>query len=91
MSRQTGWTVYSSQALEGMQNHDWKGEWPFFVGLAAEPNPDPEWVKVPFSFLRYLVLQWPLFVRLDCGSAGTGLYVTLSVPWVCIGNEERKG
>ena len=91
MSRQTAWTVDSPQGLEGMQNHYWKGEWPFFVGLAATPNPDPLWVEVPFEFVRGLALQEQLFICLDCGSAGTGLYVTPHVPWVCIGTDERKG
>ena len=91
MSTQTRWTVDSPQGLEGMQRMSWKGEWPFFVGLAAHPQPDPLWVEVPFEFVRGLALQWRLYVCLDCGGAGTGLYVTPDLPWVCMGIEEKKG
>lgn len=91
MSRQTNWTVDSPQGLEGMQNHYWKGEHPFFVPFSSFPVGDPLWAEVPFEFVRGLALQWRLDVRLDCGFAGTGLYVTPISPWVRVELEEEEG
>jgi len=82
MSTQTHWTVDSPQALEGMQSQHWKGEHPFFIALYSAPYCEPLWIGVPFEFVRALVLQFWLDIDLDCGSAGTGLYVCPISPWV---------
>jgi len=91
INQQTAWTVDSPQGLEGMQNHSWKGEWPFFLGLASIPEWQPLWVEVPFEFVRGLSLQYWLDVRLECGGAGTGLYVMPLSPWLRVGIDEKKG
>lgn len=91
MSRQTHWVIDSPQGLEGMQNHSWKGEHPFFIALCSDTGWEPLWIEVPFDFVRRLVLQWWLDVRLDCGGAGTGLYVLPVSPWVRVGIEEEGG
>ena len=89
MSRQTHWVIESPQGLEGMQRLSWQGGHSFFVGLASLPDGEPLWVEVPFDFVRRLVVQFWLEIRLDCGFAGAGLYVTPVSPWVSMGIDER--
>lgn len=88
MSRQARWVIESPQQLDGMQNHYWKGDHPFFVPLQFDTG-EPLWVEVPFEFVRGLVVHFCLDTRLDCGSCGVALYVKPVEPLERGGIEEK--
>ena len=89
MSRQAHWVIESPQGLEGMQNLYWQGGHPFFLSVASDTGWEPLWLEVPFDVVRRAGLQWWLDIRLDCGSAGEGLYVTPISPWARVPVEEE--
>lgn len=87
MSRQTHWFVKSPQAFDGLCHRHWKGDHPFFVPFSSFPDGQPLWVEAPCEVVRLLVEAFGAYVDLDCGSAGTGLYVAPISPWVEIKEE----